>query len=178
MKYNLHLTKNLFFFNFYMHGYTWFSAIWFLCSNGWNEENVTQKAELMLFFWYLSVSRHCLKFTNLRLRKLPHRQLQHFSQGLLKATEMYYTLKRRIGEWKYTSTHTHTHTHTPNFSTRYRWVVGYTHRSDYPRGKSPQYPLDKRMGGPQGRSGRGGEKGQNPIITPAGNWTPFVHPVV
>jgi len=26
-----------------------------------------------------------------------------------------------------------------------------------PRGKSPRYPLDRRLGGPQSRSGRGGE---------------------
>jgi hypothetical protein len=28
----------------------------------------------------------------------------------------------------------------------------------YPQEKSPQYPLDRRLGGPQSRSGRGGEK--------------------
>jgi hypothetical protein len=27
-----------------------------------------------------------------------------------------------------------------------------------PQGKSPWYPLDRRLGGPQGRSGRGGEE--------------------
>jgi hypothetical protein len=31
-------------------------------------------------------------------------------------------------------------------------------RPIYPRGKSPQYPLDRRLGGPQSLSGRGGEE--------------------
>jgi hypothetical protein len=31
----------------------------------------------------------------------------------------------------------------------------------YPQGKSPQYPLDRRLGGPQGQSGQGGEE-KNP----------------
>jgi hypothetical protein len=37
-------------------------------------------------------------------------------------------------------------------------VVSFTPRPLYPRGKSPRYPLDRRLGGPQSRSGRGGEK--------------------
>jgi hypothetical protein len=33
-----------------------------------------------------------------------------------------------------------------------------------PQGKSPSYPLDKRLGGPQSRSGHGGEeKNSHPI---------------
>jgi hypothetical protein len=28
----------------------------------------------------------------------------------------------------------------------------------YPQGKSPWYPLDRRLGGPQSHSGRGGEE--------------------
>jgi hypothetical protein len=30
--------------------------------------------------------------------------------------------------------------------------------ADSLRGKNPQYPLDRRLGGPQSRSGRGGEE--------------------
>jgi hypothetical protein len=37
-------------------------------------------------------------------------------------------------------------------------VVSFTPRSLYPQGKSPWYPLDRRLGGPQSRSGRGGEE--------------------
>jgi hypothetical protein len=37
-------------------------------------------------------------------------------------------------------------------------VNGQLHaRPPYPQGKSPLYPLDRKLGGPQWRSGRGGE---------------------
>jgi hypothetical protein len=36
-------------------------------------------------------------------------------------------------------------------------VVSFTPRPLYPQGKSPWYSLDRRLGGPQSRSGRGGE---------------------
>jgi hypothetical protein len=39
-----------------------------------------------------------------------------------------------------------------------RWVVSFTPRPLYPQGKSPRYSLDRRLGGPQSRSGRGGEE--------------------
>jgi hypothetical protein len=38
--------------------------------------------------------------------------------------------------------------------TRWRWVVNFTTRRLYPRLKSPRYPLDRRLDGPQSRSGR------------------------
>jgi hypothetical protein len=41
---------------------------------------------------------------------------------------------------------------------RWRWVVSFTPRLLYPHGKSPWYPLDRRLGGSQSRSGRGGEE--------------------
>jgi hypothetical protein len=37
-------------------------------------------------------------------------------------------------------------------------VVGFTPRPLYSQGKNPWYPLDRRLGGPQSRSGRGDEK--------------------
>jgi len=37
-------------------------------------------------------------------------------------------------------------------------VVSFTPRPLYPKGKSPWYPLDKRLGGPQSRPGSGGEE--------------------
>jgi len=40
--------------------------------------------------------------------------------------------------------------------------------------KEPRYPLDRRLGGPQRRSGRGGEE---KIPMPAGNRNPMVQPV-
>jgi hypothetical protein len=42
--------------------------------------------------------------------------------------------------------------------TRWRWVVSFTPRSLYPQGKSPWYPSDRRLGGPQSRTGRGSEE--------------------
>jgi hypothetical protein len=41
-----------------------------------------------------------------------------------------------------------------------------------------RYPFDKRLGGPQSRSERGGEEKRIPIIAPAGNWTPLFHSIV
>jgi hypothetical protein len=41
---------------------------------------------------------------------------------------------------------------------RWRYVVSLTHWPLYPQGKSPWCPLGRRLGGPQGRSGRGGEE--------------------
>jgi hypothetical protein len=43
----------------------------------------------------------------------------------------------------------------PDLGTRWRWVVSFTTWPLYPQGKSNLYPLDRRLGGPQRRSGRG-----------------------
>jgi hypothetical protein len=45
-----------------------------------------------------------------------------------------------------------------DLGTRWRWVVGFTLRPLHPQGKIPWYPLDRRLGGLQSRSGRGGEQ--------------------
>jgi hypothetical protein len=37
-------------------------------------------------------------------------------------------------------------------------VFSFTPRPLYPQGKSPWYPLDRRLGGPQSSSGHGGEE--------------------
>jgi hypothetical protein len=47
---------------------------------------------------------------------------------------------------------------TLDLGTRLRWVVSFMPRPLYPQGKSPGYPLDRRLGRPQSRSGRGGEE--------------------
>jgi hypothetical protein len=53
-----------------------------------------------------------------------------------------------------------------DLGTSWRWVVSFTPRPLYPRGKSSQYPLDMRMGGPQSRSGqREDEKNLDPTGT-------------
>jgi hypothetical protein len=42
-----------------------------------------------------------------------------------------------------------------NLGTILKWAVGFTSQTLYPREKSPpRYPLNSRLGGPQGRSGR------------------------
>jgi hypothetical protein len=45
-----------------------------------------------------------------------------------------------------------------NLGTRWRWMVSFTPWALYTRGKSPRYPLDRRFGGPQSLSERGGEE--------------------
>jgi hypothetical protein len=45
-----------------------------------------------------------------------------------------------------------------DLGTRCRGVVSFTPRPLYPKRKSPWYPLDRRLSGPQSRSGHGGEE--------------------
>jgi hypothetical protein len=63
----------------------------------------------------------------------------------------------------------------PDVGIRLRWVVSLTLRPFYPQGKSFWYPLDRRLGGAQNRSGLGGdEKNSQPL---AGLELPIVQPV-
>jgi hypothetical protein len=39
-----------------------------------------------------------------------------------------------------------------DLGTRWMWVVSFTPRPLHPQGKSPRYPLNRRLGGPQSRS--------------------------
>jgi hypothetical protein len=55
------------------------------------------------------------------------------------------------------------------------WVASHLGRFAPPLGRNPRYPLDMRLVGAQSRSGRGEEK---QFLTPAGNRTPIVQPVV
>jgi hypothetical protein len=48
-------------------------------------------------------------------------------------------------------------------------MVSFTLRALYPRGKGPLHPLDRRLGGPQNRSGRSREE---KILDPTGTRTP------
>jgi hypothetical protein len=48
-------------------------------------------------------------------------------------------------------------------------VVSLTPRPLYRRGKSPRYPLERRLGGPQNRAGR---RGEEKILDPTGTRTP------
>jgi hypothetical protein len=58
---------------------------------------------------------------------------------------------RRMGEWRYSSTFL-------DPGTRCKRVVIFRPVPLYPRGKGPRYPLDRRLGGAQRRSGRCGEE--------------------
>jgi hypothetical protein len=53
-------------------------------------------------------------------------------------------------------------------------VVSFTTRPLYPWGKNPQYQLDRRLGGPQSRSGR---RGEEKILDPTGTRTSTPWPV-
>jgi hypothetical protein len=76
---------------------------------------------------------------------------------------------RLTGEWMYCSTHFY-------LGIRWRWVVSFTPRPLYPRErKRPSYPLDRRLVGPQSRSGHGGEeKNSQPL---QGFEPPIMQPV-
>jgi hypothetical protein len=56
-----------------------------------------------------------------------------------------------------------------DLGTSWRWVVSFTLRSLYHRGKSPRYPLDRMLGGSQSRSGR---RGEEKILDSTGTRTP------
>jgi hypothetical protein len=71
-----------------------------------------------------------------------------------------------MGEWRYSSTILH-------LGTRWRWMVRFTPRPLYPWRKSSGCPFDRRMAGPQSRSGQCGVKSLNP----ARNRNPAVQPV-
>jgi hypothetical protein len=55
-----------------------------------------------------------------------------------------------MGEWRYSSI-------ILELGIRRSWVDIFTRRPIYPRGKFPQYPLYRTVGGPHSRSGRYGE---------------------
>jgi hypothetical protein len=75
---------------------------------------------------------------------------------------------KTYGEWMYSST-------ILDAGIRWRWVVSYTARPLYLRGKTPRYALDRRLGAPQSWSGRCEEGIQSSDI--AGNRTTAVQPV-
>jgi hypothetical protein len=47
--------------------------------------------------------------------------------------------------------------HIPDLGIRWRWVVSFMPQLLFSQGKSPQYPLDRRLGRPQSWSGHSGE---------------------
>jgi hypothetical protein len=62
-----------------------------------------------------------------------------------------------------------------DLGTGWSCVVSFAPRPFYPQRKSPWYPLDRRLGGPQSRSGCGGEEKNSqplPVLEP-----PIIQPV-
>jgi hypothetical protein len=59
--------------------------------------------------------------------------------------------------------------HFLGLGTSWKWVASFMTCSLYPWGKSPRYPLDRRLGGPQNWSGWHGEE---KILVSTGTWTP------
>jgi hypothetical protein len=63
-----------------------------------------------------------------------------------------------------------------DLGTRWRGVISLTPRPLYPEGKSPWYPLDRRLGGPQSRSGHSGGEEKNSNLLP-GLEPPIIQPI-
>jgi len=63
-----------------------------------------------------------------------------------------------------------------DLGTIWRWVVSFTPRQPYPQGKSPRYPLNRRLGGPQSRSVRGDEEKEFAALCRDSN-PPIIQPV-
>jgi hypothetical protein len=67
-----------------------------------------------------------------------------------------------------------------NLGTNWRWVVSFTPWPLYPEGKSPCYPLNRRLDGPQNRPGWRGEE-KNLTLLESEHWSlgrPVVTPTV
>jgi hypothetical protein len=69
-----------------------------------------------------------------------------------------------MGDWIYIDPHF------LDLGTNWRWVVSFTSLPLYPRRKSPGYLMDRRLGGPQSRSGR---RGEEKFLDPTGPYTPY-----
>jgi hypothetical protein len=65
--------------------------------------------------------------------------------------------------------------HILDLGTSWRWVVSFTPRPLYTQGKSPRYPQDRRLGGPQSRSGHGGEENNSQLLP--GLEHPIIQPI-
>jgi hypothetical protein len=74
---------------------------------------------------------------------------------------------RYMREWSYSST-------ILDLGISWRWMVSFTPRPLNPWGKSHRYLLDRRLGGPQSRSGLSEEQKN---LARAANWKPIVQSV-
>jgi hypothetical protein len=60
---------------------------------------------------------------------------------------------------------------------RWRWDISFAPRQLYPQEKCPSHPLDRRLGEPQSRSGRGCEEKIPSPRRDSNSRTPIVQPV-
>jgi hypothetical protein len=75
-----------------------------------------------------------------------------------------------MGEWRYNST-------IVEIGPRRSWVVSFTPRPLSRRGRSPWYPLDRRLGGPHSTSGYYGEKNNLLLLSGIEPWPSSPYPV-
>jgi len=62
-----------------------------------------------------------------------------------------------------------------NLGVTWTWVFSFMPRRPYPQETACRYPVGRRLGGPQGRYGRGG--GEKKFRPPAGKQTPVIQPI-
>jgi hypothetical protein len=72
-----------------------------------------------------------------------------------------------LGEWRCSATH--------YWPRHYTGVASFTPRPLYPQGKHPWYPLYRKLGGPQTRSGRGSQEKNSQLLP--GIEPPIIQPV-
>jgi hypothetical protein len=112
----------------------------------------------------------CLKFIFLLFTALTIVHSQYHIQGLILGCErlkikcMFYYIDKMSLCFKWAPRHGGVlgsggiDLHILDLGTRWRWVVSFAPWPLYSQGKNPWYLLDRRPGGPQNRSGGGGEE--------------------
>jgi hypothetical protein len=128
------------------------------------------KARVLTFTSRCSVITYCLPFSKRVLCmccniSLPPFQTWHFRIKLQRRVKFSHNgVKRKVvpvlklikhHAWRYGGVEVNS---ISDLGARWRWVVSFTCQPLYPREKRTQCPLDNRLGGPQGWSGRYGEE--------------------
>jgi hypothetical protein len=108
----------------------------------------TVQAHEQGFWWHLLWNKYSLAFCTAWTRICTHSKY-FFHKNKVKLSQ--YMPWRRVGKWI-------TAPLILNLCTRWRWVVSFTPRTFYLWGKNLRYPLSRRQGGPQRRSGLFGEE--------------------
>jgi hypothetical protein len=143
----------------------WIPSRIFVRAGTWNARNASLHVEIQKTSFCLQIGKHIVKYSQCFLCKIcgflcvKWNLGQHFvtlnTQFLCKGkVKLSLCTKpwRRFGGvevWLHAFF---------DLGTRWRWVVSFTPRPLYPQGKSPRYPLDRKLGGPQSRYGHGVEE--------------------